>query len=40
MAKTGSLMDVVDNEELKKGGEGAVQDADNQGKEFRVVPVK
>lgn len=33
-------MDIEDNEELENGGEGAVQDADNQEKEFRVVPIK
>ena len=30
-------MDIEDNEELENGGEGAVQDADSQEKEFRVV---
>lgn len=33
-------MDMEDNEELENGGEGAVQDVDNQEKEFRVVPIK
>ncbi len=33
-------MDIEDNEELENGGEGAVQDGDNQEKEFRVVPIK
>ena len=33
-------MDIEDNEELENGGEGAVQDADSQEKEFRVVPIK
>ena len=33
-------MDIEDNEELENGGEDAVQNVDNQEKEFRVVPIK
>ena len=33
-------MDIEDNEELENGGEGAVQNVDNQEQEFRVVPIK
>lgn len=33
-------MDIEDNEELGNGGNGAVQNVDNQEQEFRVVPIK